>query len=195
MVAVKLKQNKKTGAMPSVCLFCGSRSGDHPGHTETAREIGRLIAAENWRLVYGAGDIGLMGEAARSACNAGGAVFGVMPEHLINLEAVKFDLDSLVITETMHERKKIMFMNSDAVVTLPGGIGTLDEFFEVITWKQLGLHDKPIILVNSGNYWEGLTGLIEKAVAEEFADASALQLFSVVGSPSEAVRVLRHRLS
>ena len=157
--------------------------------------MGRLIAVQGWRLVYGAGDVGLMGEAARSASGAGGAVFGVMPRHLVEMEVAKFDLDSLVVTETMHERKKIMFMNSDAVVTLPGGIGTLDEFFEVITWRQLGLHNKPIILVDAHNYWKGLTDLVEAVVTEEFADGSACDLFSVVDSPSEAVRILRSHLS
>ena len=190
---MKARQVKRS--IPSVCLFCGSRSGAGELYTAAAREFGTLIANEGWRLVYGAADIGLMGEAARAAKKANGPVLGVMPRHLAELEIARFDLDCLVITETMHERKKIMFTNSDAVVALPGGLGTLDEFFEIVTWRQLGLHSKPVILINAGNYWDGLTMLVETVVESGFADPEVYGLFTVVESPASAVSALRNILS
>ena len=154
-----------------------------------------MIAKEGWRLVYGAADIGLMGEAARAAKRVNGSVFGVMPHHLAELEIVRFDLDCLVITETMHERKKVMYMNSDAIVVLPGGLGTLDEFFEIVTWRQLGLHNKPIFLINVGHYWDGLAGFVETVVETGFADPDVNALFTVVDSPLSAISELRNILS
>lgn len=132
------------GTRKSICVFCGSRDGDDPAFRAAASELGHALADENYRLVYGAGDVGLMGAVARSAMKAGGDTFGVIPEHLMRREIGKRDLGALIVTETMHERKKVMFMNADAIVTLPGGIGSLDELFEILTWRQLGLHEKPI---------------------------------------------------
>lgn len=154
----------------SVCVFCGSRPGRNPAYVEAARATGRLIAAEGWRLVYGAGDVGLMGETARAAKDAGATTLGVIPVHLMQREQGKRDLTTLVITEDMHERKKVMFMNSDAIVVLPGGAGTLDEFWEVVTWKQIGLHDKPILLLNIAGYWNPLARLVDHVIAEGFAE-------------------------
>ena len=133
----------------SVCVYCGSRPGNDPEYMAQAHAVGQGLARENWRLVYGAGDVGLMGAVARAAQLAGGNTFGVIPEHLVKWEVGKTDLTRYIVTETMHERKKVMFMNCDAVVVLPGGAGSLDELFEVLTWRQLGLHSKPIILVNT----------------------------------------------
>jgi uncharacterized protein (TIGR00730 family) len=131
-----------------------------------------MIARRGWRLVYGAGDAGLMGEVARAAQGEGAATLGVIPTHLMGREQGKRDLTTLVITENMHERKKVMFMNSDAVVVLPGGAGSLDEFFEVLTWAQIGLHAKPIFLLNSAGYWSPLIALMDHVVREGFADPS-----------------------
>jgi hypothetical protein len=131
-----------------------------------------MLAARGWQLVYGAGDVGLMGEVARAAQDAGGRTFGVIPEHLFPREVGKRDLTTFVVTETMHERKKVMFMNADAVVVLPGGAGSLDELFEVLTWRQIGLHEKPIFLLNTDGYWNPLAALIDQIVGEGFADAS-----------------------
>jgi uncharacterized protein (TIGR00730 family) len=164
----------------SVCVFCGSRSGNDPAFAETARAFGQKIAQNQWRLVYGAGDVGLMGEVARAAQAAGAATFGVIPIHLMRQEVGKRDLSTLVVTEDMHERKKVMFMNSDAVVVLPGGAGSLDEFFEVLTWAQIGLHNKPIILLNQFGYWSPLMQLIDHLIAQGFADLSLLKLFASV---------------
>lgn len=165
---------------PSICIFCGARPGKNPGHVQLARDMGQTIARRGWRLVYGAGDVGLMGEVARSAQAAGAKSLGVIPTHLLGAERGKRDLTTFVITEDMHERKKVMFMNSDAIVVLPGGAGSLDEFFEVLTWAQIGLHKKPIFLLNSQDYWQPLLALLDHIVAEGFADASMLSLFRVV---------------
>lgn len=156
-------------AIRSVCVFCGSRAGTRAPYAGTAAEVGRMLATEGWRLVYGAGDIGLMGEVARAAQAAGAQTFGVIPTHLVEREHAKRDVSSFVITSNMHERKTVMYMNSDALVVLPGGAGTLDEFFEVLTWRQIGLHAKPIFLLNVEEYWTPLVALIDHVVAEGFA--------------------------
>ena len=164
----------------SVCVFCGAKSGARPAYAAAARSVGAAIGDNGWRLVYGAGDAGLMGEVARAAIRAGAQTLGVIPAHLIGREQGKRDLTSLVITEDMHERKKVMFMNSDAIVVLPGGAGSLDEFFEVLTWAQIGLHAKPIFLLNVDGYWQPLLALIDHVIAEGFADAALRQGFAVV---------------
>lgn len=169
-----------TATLRSVCVFCGSRAGGNANYALAAHEVGVLIAEMGWRLVYGAGDVGLMGEVARAAQNAGGQSMGVIPTHLMAREQGKRDLKTLVITENMHERKKVMFMNSDAVVVLPGGAGSLDEFFEVLTWAQIGLHEKPIFLLDTDGYWQPLIGLIEHVIEQGFADASLRGYFLVV---------------
>ncbi|NYS25806.1 TIGR00730 family Rossman fold protein [Rhodobacteraceae bacterium 2376] len=174
----------------SVCVFCGARPGNNPAHLRTARDVGAMLARRGWRLVYGAGDLGLMGETARAAMQNGGATFGVIPRHLMGAEDARTDLSTLVITETMHERKKVMFANSDAMVVLPGGAGSLDEFFEVLTWRQLGLHAKPIILLDSAGYWAPLTGLIRHVIDQGFADPSLAGFFHTV----EGVAALEERL-
>lgn len=164
----------------SICVFCGSRPGHSDTYTLGARALGRLIAARGWRLVYGAGDIGIMGEIARAAQSAGADVFGVIPAHLMHIEIGKRDLGTLVVTETMHERKKVMFTNSDAVVVLPGGAGTLDEFFEVLTWRQIGLHQKPIYLLDLDGFWQPLIALVDHVIARGFAAESLREFFVVV---------------
>jgi uncharacterized protein (TIGR00730 family) len=170
-----------TSTLPgSVCVFCGSRSGGLPDYAEAARAVGRGLAQARLRLVYGAGDVGLMGEVARAAQAAGGATFGVIPVHLMQAEVGKRDLSTLVITETMHERKKVMFMNADAIVTLPGGAGSLDELFEVLTWRQLGLHAKPVYLLDVAGYWQPLLALIDHMVAERFIEPGFLDYFTAV---------------
>ena len=179
----------------SVCVFCGSRSGARPAYEAAADAVGRLLAREGWQLVYGAGDVGLMGTTARAAQEAGGDTFGVIPAHLMHREVGKRDLSRFVVTENMHERKKVMFMNSDAIVVLPGGAGSLDEFFEVLTWRQLGLHRKPILLLNTEGYWTPLTGLIDHVIAEGFADDTLRDFIRVVGDCQELSSALRAALS
>ena len=164
----------------SLCVFCGSRAGTDPRFALDAREVGKMMARHGWRLVYGAGDIGIMGEVARAAQGAGAATMGVIPTHLMQAEVGKRDLGMLVVTETMHERKKVMFTNSDAIVVLPGGAGSLDEFFEVLTWRQLGLHVKPIYLLNTAGYWAPLANLIDHIIEQGFADASLREFFQLL---------------
>ncbi len=178
----------------SICVFCGARPGRDPAHAQAARTFGAAIAAEGWRLVYGAGDVGLMGEVARAAMAAGAPAMGVIPTHLMGAERGKRDVTQFVITEDMHERKKVMFMNSDAVAVLPGGAGSLDEFFEVLTWAQIGLHRKPILLLDVAGYWQPLVALLRHIVDQGFADPSMLTLFQVVPDVPAAVTALRGAL-
>ena len=154
-----------------------------------------MIARNGWRLVYGAGDVGLMGEVARTAQQAKGSTMGVIPVHLMNREVGKRDLTQLVVTEDMHERKKVMFMNSDAIVVLPGGAGSLDEFFEVLTWRQIGLHSKPILLLNTEGYWEPLISLMKHVVTEGFAEQAVLDHARLVDTPAALETALHAALS
>lgn len=174
----------------SVCVFCGSRPGKDPAFTHDAETLGRGIAQAGMRLVYGAGDVGLMGTVARSVQAAGGTTFGVIPQHLVAREIGKTDLNTYVVTETMHERKKVMFMNCDAVVVLPGGAGSLDELFEVLTWRQLSLHEKPIYIVNTNRYWSKLMSLMNHIVDSGFADASVLGFVTMVDDAAGALHAL-----
>ena len=167
----------------SVLVFCGSRSGTDPAYAKAARDLGAAIAGHGWRLVYGAGDVGLMGAVADAAIAAGGDTLGVIPEHLVPRELGRRDLTRYLVTETMHERKKVMFMNADVVALLPGGAGSLDELFEVLTWAQIGLHRKPIIIVNTNGYWDKLIQLIEHVIAQGFADQSLQDYLTVVDGP------------
>ncbi len=170
----------RDGIPYSVCVFCGSRPGRNGAHMRAAEAVGAMIARRGWRLVYGAGDIGLMGAVARAAQAGGAPTFGVIPAHLFRREVGKRDLTRFVVTETMHERKKVMFMNSDAVVALPGGPGTLDELFEVLTWRQLGLHDKPVIALDSEGYWQPLAALIGHVIDEGFAEPGFADFLTLV---------------
>ncbi|NNE86717.1 MAG: TIGR00730 family Rossman fold protein [Silicimonas sp.] len=174
----------------SICVYCGARPGTSPVYMEAAQAMGALIGKNGWRLVFGAGDRGIMGAVADAARAAGARTLGVIPTHLIGQE-MNLRRSDQIITETMHERKKVMLMNADAVAVLPGGAGSLDEFFEVLTWAQLGLHDKPIVLVDVGGYWEPLVALIDHVIDQGFADASMRGLFRVasdVGEVSDLVK-------
>ena len=182
----------------SVCVYCGSRDGADPAYAATAEDLGTTLAEQGWRLVYGAGDVGLMGRVARATQAGGGTTFGVIPQHLVALEVGKRDLNSFVVTETMHERKKVMFMNADAVVILPGGAGTLDEFWEVLTWRQLKLHDKPIYLLNVNGFWDPLVGLLDHVIAQGFAGAGLRDQVAVVPDVAalrEALRAARSSIT
>lgn len=174
----------------SVCVYCGSRFGAAPAYLDLAEALGRGMAARGMRLVYGAGDVGLMGAVARAAQAGGGQTFGVIPKHLFDREVGKRDLTSFVVTETMHERKKVMFMNCDAVVALPGGAGTLDELYEALTWAQLGLHDKPLILGDAGGFWAPLVALNDHLVAQGFLeDGTAARLERLEGAEAILARL------
>lgn len=184
-----------TAKTNSVCVYCGSRDGNDPAYAEAAEATGSMLAANNWRLVYGAGDVGLMGRVANATQRAGGRTFGVIPTHLMNWEVGKRDLDTFIITETMHERKKVMFMNCDAVVVLPGGAGSMDEFFEALTWRQLSLHGKPIYLLNINGFWDPLKALLDNIVTQGFAEPSLLDYVTITGGIDDLEANLRAALS
>jgi uncharacterized protein (TIGR00730 family) len=164
--------------------------GARPAYRAAAERTGTLLAARGWRLVYGAGDVGLMGIVPVAAQAGGGETLGVIPQHLLAREVGRRGLTQLVVTETMHERKKVMFMNSDAIVVLPGGAGSLDEFFEVVTWAQLGLHARPIVLLDADGYWQPLVELLDHVVAEGFAEESLRGLYTVAGTADEALGII-----
>jgi len=179
----------------SVCVFCGARSGTSAAYQTAATHVGTALAEANYRLVYGAGDRGIMGAVATAAEAAGGPLLGVIPSHLVGKELAGAALGRAVVTENMHERKKVMFMNSDAIVVLPGGAGSLDEFFEVLTWRQIGLHTKPIFLLNTEDYWTPLIQLLDHVVDRGFADRSLLGFVHVVHDVDALVADLRAALS
>jgi uncharacterized protein (TIGR00730 family) len=147
-----------------------------------ARDLGKQMAERKIRLVYGGGRVGLMGACADGVMAHGGEVIGVIPQHLQDREIGHSGLTELKVVDNMHTRKRMMFDLSDAFIVLPGGLGTLEEFFEVVTWRQLGMHDKPIIVLNADGYWDGLVGMIDGIIDDGFAQASARQYFSVVNS-------------
>lgn len=179
----------------SVCVFCGSRAGTRDIYAESARATGRIIAEGGWRLVYGAGDVGLMGLVAEAAQTAGAPAMGVIPQHLMSREKGRKRLTTMVVTEDMHERKKVMFMNSDAIVVLPGGAGSLDEFFEVLTWRQIGLHERPIFLLNVEGYWDPLLRLLDHVIAEGFAEPALANYAAVVPDTDTLAQRLKAALS
>jgi uncharacterized protein (TIGR00730 family) len=151
-----------------VCVFCGSSAGADPAYAGIANAMGRLLAARGITLVYGGGRVGMMGAIAQATLDAGGKVIGVIPEGLKRKELASEDLTELHVVRTMHERKQMMADLSDAFVALPGGFGTLEEFCEILTWAQLGLHAKPCGLLNAKNYYGGLLVLFDHAVREGF---------------------------
>ena len=167
----------KTSALS---VFCGSRVGDHPAYRAAAEEFGMLLAARGIRLVYGGGGIGLMGVLADAVLAGGGRVTGVIPEFLVEHEVEKRDVTDLIVVDSMHARKTRMFDLADGCVVLPGGLGTLDEAIEVITWKQLRLHDKPVVVVNIDGFWEPFMALVEAVVAGGFAHPAVHGLFTMV---------------
>ena len=148
----------------SVCVYCGSSPGNDPAYLEAGKTLGRSLGEAGLRLVYGGGTKGIMGAVAQGTMEAGGKVTGIIPRFLMNKEATETalgQLDELVVTEDMHERKHRMFEESDAFVTLPGGIGTLEEVIEIMTWAQLGQHTKPIVLANINSFWNPLSTLLD----------------------------------
>jgi uncharacterized protein (TIGR00730 family) len=165
----------------SVAVYCGSRHGAQPAYTEAARAIGRAIGQRGWQLVYGGGKVGLMGEVADATLAAGGRVVGVIPESLQKREVGHRGLHELHVVPTMHLRKQMMAERADLFIALPGGIGTLEELYEVWTWRQLGYHDQPIGLVNTAGYYDALLAFMQRSVDEGFLDAAQLANLRVAG--------------
>jgi len=164
----------------SLCVFCGSKTGDNPAYEREARRLGQLMADADVRLVYGGGRIGLMGAVADAVSDAGGDVVGIIPEFLMHLEVGNEDAGQLIVTQDMHTRKAKMFEMSDAAIVLPGGIGTMDETIEVMTWKQLRQHDKPIVVLNVDGYWDAFLALLDSIIDGGFAHPKIRDLISVV---------------
>ena len=174
----------------SVAVFCGSRSGDDPVCLAAAVALGASLAAHGIRLIYGGGRVGLMGALADAVLAGGGEVLGVIPEFLTRMEVAHQGVQDLRVTDSMHSRKRLMFDAADAFVTLPGGFGTLDETVEVLTWRQLGLHDKPIILCNAAGWADPLLAALRATVSQGFASAASLDLFEVVPEPEDVIERL-----
>ena len=166
----------------SLCVYCGSSRGNNPAFMALATELGKEMARRNVRLIYGGGRVGLMGACADAVMASGGEVIGIIPQHLQDLEVGHTGLTELKVVDNMHTRKRMMFDLSDAFCVLPGGLGTLEELFEVVTWRQLGIHDKPIVVLNAENYWDNLVGMIDGIIGEGFAQPKVRQYFSVASS-------------
>ena len=163
-----------------ICVYCGSSTGQDEALTRAAATFGQLLAEAGVGLVYGGASIGIMGVIAKNVLQAGGQVTGVIPHFLSKAEVPLWDVSELVMTNSMHERKQIMFERSDAFVAFPGGIGTLEELFEMITWAQLGRHDHPIVIANINGFWDPLVDLLDHVITTGFAKSSVRQIYSVV---------------
>jgi uncharacterized protein (TIGR00730 family) len=162
-----------------VCVFCGSSPGARPLYVQAARHLGQTLARRGLTLIYGGAKVGTMGQLAQAALDAGGHVIGVIPRALVEMEVAHAGLPDLRVVDSMHERKALMADLSDAFVALPGGLGTIDEFFEVLCWSQLGLHAKPCGLLNVAGYYDRLTAFLDHSVEEQFVRASHRSLVLV----------------
>ncbi|MDA0663078.1 MAG: TIGR00730 family Rossman fold protein [Proteobacteria bacterium] len=174
----------------SICVYCGSSSNIRESHRAAAREFGTRIGTAGIRLVFGGGRVGLMGLVADAALESGGAVTGVIPRFLKAREVGHKGCTELIVTENMHDRKLRMAALADAIVVLPGGLGTLDEAFEILTWKQLGLHDKPVVFANIDGFWTHLVRLIENQIAENYVRETERSLFSVASTVADILPLL-----
>lgn len=170
-----------------VAVYCGSSSGNDPVYLAEAKELGRSIASAGLGLVYGGASVGLMGAVADAALAGGAEVVGILPEILSGSEIAHRGLTRLEMVPTMHERKARMVKLADAFLMLPGGYGTLDEMMEIVTWKQLRLHAKPCVLINTAGYWDGLLAFLDKAVEAGFLKAENRRLLELAGTAAEAV--------
>lgn len=174
----------------SICVYCGSRTGTEPAHALAARDIGRVIGERGWQLVYGGGKVGLMGLVADAVLAHGGRVVGVIPRMLMDREVGHADLQELHVVDTMHQRKQMMAERVQAFVALPGGIGTLEELFEVWTWRQIGYHARPIGLLNVGGYYDALLSFLRHTVEQGFLGTAQHEVLQVGTDPSELIQRL-----
>jgi uncharacterized protein (TIGR00730 family) len=180
------------GTISRLCVYCGSAVGLDPRHREAAQDLGDALAKAGIELVYGGGRVGLMGVLADAVLAAGGRVVGVIPERLRDAELAHQRASELVIVGSMHDRKRLMAERADAFAVLPGGIGTLDETFEILTWRQLGLHDKPIFLVDVADYWRPLRNLLDHVGVQGFTAAVVPRLLTIVPGIGELMTALAH---
>ncbi|MCB1480349.1 MAG: TIGR00730 family Rossman fold protein [Rhodobiaceae bacterium] len=178
----------------SICVYCGSGAGENPAYVEAARRFGALLADHDIRLVYGGGGLGLMGTVARGVLENGGQVLGVIPEFLKSREHMLRDVQDLIVTEDMHHRKRLMFENADAFVALPGGIGTLEELVEMLTWGQLGQHSKPVIIANIAGFWDPLLGLLKEMEREGFIRPGLMATYQIATNPDDILPLIHSEL-
>ena len=171
----------------NICVFCGASAGNNPAYVEAAKALGQAMAERGLGLVYGAGNVGLMGELADAVLTEGGRAVGVIPHKLVDRELAHQELAKLYVVSTMHERKAKMHELSDGYIALPGGIGTMEEFFEAVTWRQLGYHDKPIALFNVGGFYDGIDGFFTTMQRHGFLHSDHRDLFFM---ETDAMRLL-----
>lgn len=183
----------RTSPLRSICVYCGSSSRVKEGYLELARETGRALAQAGVRLVYGGGGVGLMGACARAANNEGGEVLGIMPRFLLEKERIFEEVEHRIV-EDMHTRKQMMFEQSDAFLVLPGGIGTLEEAVEMLSWARLGLHAKPMAFVDRDGFWEPFFHLIDQIIESGFTPEEFRGMMVHCTSPQDAIRALRDRV-
>jgi len=174
----------------TLCVFCGAQNAVAPKFLEVGRQLGAKMAENSVALVYGGGDCGVMGAIANSVMKSGGWVTGVFPESLRNIENEHQNLSEIVIVDSMHTRKELMYKKSDIFAILPGGFGTMDEMFEILTWKQLKLHEKPIVILNFDGYWDHLVALMENIINTGFARQENRELYAVVNNVDELMEFL-----
>jgi len=172
-----------------ICVFCGSADGADPVYLETAKELGRRIAAADMGLVYGGATVGLMGALADAAIAGGAEVIGVMPEVLMDREIANRGITHFHVVKTMHERKALMYEHADAFIALPGGYGTLDEFIEIVTWAQLKIHQKPCILLNVNSFYDGCLSFLDHAVTQGFIKLENRKIIQVATDAEAALRI------
>lgn len=175
----------------AVAVFCGAQNAVPEEHLNIATQLGTTLAKAGRTLVYGGGDCGLMGRVANAVLESKGNVVGVFPRGLRRIEIEHKGLSKMFLVDTMHERKQIMYDHADVFVILPGGCGTLDEMFEVITWRQIGIHDKPVLILNHNGYWDHLAALLEHMVETGFARAETRRFYQVVNSFEELLDALQ----
>lgn len=173
-----------------ICVYCGANSGNDPAFAEAAKDLGRLLAQNDFELVYGGGRIGLMGTVADSVLKEGGKVIGVIPQLLVDKEQAHQGVTELRIVNDMHERKAAMAAFSDGFIALPGGFGTLEELFEIITWGQIGYHEKPLVLVNINGFYNHLDLFVKNAMDAGLIRREYSRLWKVASTPEEALRLL-----
>jgi hypothetical protein len=184
---------KRTGA--AVCVFCGSSFGKDPAFRDAARAVGSGIAKMGYTLIFGGGGLGLMGDVAKAALDGGSIIQGIMPAFLQALEPEVSPQEKLIVTPHMQERKNLMLQMSDAFLVLPGGLGTFDEFFEVVTEAQLGVHAKPIIVVNVNGYYDALDAMLHAIIKAGFAKEMVLKLYYLADGAEAALEILEGALN
>ncbi|TAE82952.1 MAG: TIGR00730 family Rossman fold protein [Alphaproteobacteria bacterium] len=175
-----------------ICVFCGAQNAVPQQHLKAGHEFGAEMAKRHWGLVYGGGDCGVMGAVANAVLEHKGWVTGVFPEHLRQIEQEHKHLSETLIVQDMHSRKQLMYKRADAFVIFPGGFGTMDETFEILTWRQIGLHTKPIIIFNHEGYWDHLVALFDNIIATGFATASTRDIYEVIDSYDALLERMEH---